>query len=150
VGVAGNHDRGDSNRNIDTKGEIAEVIFYFIQRMYGNTLTVEFESDVLSKDYDGFQYIFTHGHSGHSSKSREGKDLVLQYGDNSKYNIIITGHWHSRDIPHDSSIFRWIICPSIFGGNDYSNRLGFWTNPGYVMMYRKGSDGSIRVIDDSF
>ena len=148
VAVAGNHDRGESSKSVDSRGEIASIIFYFIERMYGNAIDVHFDYDVVTRMYDDICYIVTHGDNAVAKKGKGGKDLVLKYGDNSKFNIILTGHWHSRDIPYDSDLFRWIVCPSIFSGNDYSSKLGFWTMPGYLQIHRK-PDGRMSVLDNS-
>lgn len=136
IGVAGNHDRSTSDNKEDTKGEIATLIFYMLGIIYKNKIEIDFNSDVVSREIDGINYIVTHGHLGESKKG--GEKIVNEYGNSKMFNIILTGHLHSRIITTDSRKIRHIWCPSLFTGNEYSKQLGFSSTAGYLEIENNG------------
>jgi hypothetical protein len=136
LGVSGNHDRSTSDNKEDTKGEIAILIFYMLGLIYKNKIEIDFNSDVVSREIDGINYIITHGHLGESKKG--GEKIVNEYGNNKMFNLILTGHLHSRIISTDSRKIRHIWCPSLFTGNEYSKQLGFSSTAGYLQIENNG------------
>ena len=43
-------------------------------------------------------------------------------------------------IKSDSKMHRHMICPSIFPGNDWSERKGWVSNQGFLIAYNNGTD----------
>jgi predicted phosphodiesterase len=144
LGVSGNHDRSTSDKSEDTKGEIATIVFYMLGLIYKNKIEIDYHHDVVSREIDGIQYILTHGHLGEAKKS--GEKIVNEYGNNKKFNLVLTGHLHSRIIKTDSRMLRHIWCPSLFTGNDYSKQLGFSSTAGYLLIENNGK-GFPNVLD---
>lgn len=150
--VAGNHDRSTPDSKIDNMGEIAGILAYTL----GLTIDVEIDYHpfLISKDIDGMHYVIYHG-----DKAMAGKDaakILFEYGDNSKYNILMSGHLHTRKtektykrqfytyetvqvVSMDDLNYRKLVLPALFTGNHYSETLGFASNPGYVEITNNGS-----------
>ena len=144
LGVNGNHDRSTSDNKEDSSGEIGTIIFFMLKNILGKYIEVIHQEDVVSIEVDGIQYIITHGHLGESKKGAE--KIINLYGNNKLFNIILTGHLHSRIISDDSSRFRHIWCPSLFTGNQYSKQLGFSSTAGYLRIESNG-EGKPNVYD---
>ncbi len=136
LGIGGNHDRGDSDSKIDYKGEIAGIIFYILQKTLPKEISIDFDFDLVSKEVDGIQYLIMHGHNKEVNQSAE--KLILDYGKQGMYNLIITGHLHSLKIKTEGSNHRQVVCPSVFGGNTYSERNGWISTPGFITCYNNG------------
>lgn len=150
--VAGNHDRSTPDSKIDNMGEIAGILAYTL----GLTIDVEIDYHpfLISKDIDGMHYVIYHG-----DKAMAGKDaakILFEYGDNSKYNILMSGHLHTRKtektykrqfytyetvqvVSMDDLNYRKLVLPPLFTGNHYSETLGFASNPGYVDITNNGN-----------
>lgn len=135
-GVAGNHDRSTSNNKEDDRGEIAETIFYMLDRIYGPYLPIEYDPLVISKEIDGINYLFTHGDKKVIKK--DPRDFIFEYGRTDIFNLVFTGHLHNRQVPKDTAKYRWVICPSIFSGNWYSEQNGWHAKPGFVTSQNNG------------
>ena len=88
----------------------------------------------------------THGHEKISNISAS--ELVLKYGSQNHYNILLSGHLHSRFIKEDTEKFRKIICPSIFPGNNWSQGQGFSTQSGFLIISNNGN-GKPKITDYS-
>lgn len=140
LGVAGNHDRITASNKEDTKGQVAEIIFYMLDRLYGNQINVQYSDLVLSKEIDGIQYIVTHGDK---KVIREGKQAIIDYGDNKLFNVILAGHLHSRKVIEDQRSYRWIVSPSVFTGNRYSEENAWHARPGFLTFENDGTGNPI-------
>lgn len=143
IGIGGNHDRSTSDWKEDNKSQIAEVILYFVKRLYKDTIDVEYDPLIVSRDIDGIQYLFTHGHK---KVIRDGKQAVIDYGNSKLFNLIVSGHIHRRRVNEDERTFRWIVAPAVFSGNYYSESNAWNAPPGFLMIYNQGN-GKPRVID---
>ena len=149
--VSGNHDRYTSSNKEDTKGEVLQGVYYFLNRYL--PVDVEYNSLVISKEIDGINYIFTHGHHRFSTKNPE--KIILDYGNTSMYNLILKGHDHTRrkqetlvresSIIADTANYRMLICPSYFTGNFYSESNGWSSLAGFYQFSSK--NGKPRMID---
>lgn len=143
--VSGNHDRYTSNNKEDAKGEVLQGLAYFLDKQLN--VEVEYDPIVITAVVDGICYIITHGHHGFSQKNIE--KVILDYGIQGMFNVVIMGHLHSRKkketlvrvetIIQDSAKYRGYICPSLFTGNFYSEALGFSSTAGFFQFWnRKG------------
>ena len=136
LAIGGNHDRITSNYKEDRKSQVAEIVFWFLQRMYGDDMEIVYDPLVHSRNIDGITYIITHG--DRKLFRNDGKQAVIDYGDTNTFNVIMSGHIHTRGVKDDQKLFRWIVVPSIFSGNFYSEENGWIANPGFIMMYNDG------------
>ncbi len=137
VGIGGNHDRMTSDNREDTKSQVAEIIFYMIEKIYGNTVSITYDPLVIHKEYDGISYLFTHGDK---KVIRDGLEAMIEHGDPGNFNLILQGHWHTRQTKADHPKYKWLSCPSIFSGNWYSESNGWQTQPGFLICWNDGED----------
>ena len=144
VGISGNHDRVSSNNKEDVRGQVAEIIFYMLKRMYGDKFDMDYDTLVISKRIDGINYIIAHGDK--NVIKQDGKQAIIDYGDSTIYNLILSGHLHTRMIKEDQKTYRWILCPSIFTGNFYSESNGWQTTAGVLLIYNSGT--GLPIIED--
>jgi predicted phosphodiesterase len=92
--VAGNHDRVTNKKDQDARGEAAGLIADVLELMIDTP--IHFDYSYLNPEIDGVKYIFTHGHLGLSNRSEHA--TILEYGDQSKYNVVLQGHHHKREV----------------------------------------------------
>lgn len=143
--VAGNHDRTTSNNHEDVDGEVIQWVHHIINAKFGHLFNCEWSSDVIARKINNVGYVWTHGHL--SISKRQPAEIINTYGFKDVFNILIEGHLHTRKIKSDTSRYRVIVTSSIFTGNNYSEKLGYSTLPGFTFMYsKKGVDFPI-VID---
>jgi UDP-2,3-diacylglucosamine pyrophosphatase LpxH len=144
--VSGNHDRSTSSNKLDQEGDFLKGVMYFIKKYLNDKIIVEYHPLVINKVIDNISYIFTHGHQRFASKIIE--KIILDYGVQGLFNLVIQGHWHKRGkkspiitnvetIYCDSADYRGIICPSLFTGNFYSEALGFSSTPGFLQFWNR-------------
>jgi predicted phosphodiesterase len=145
VAVAGNHDRSTSSNKEDVMGEIATLAFYFLNRLYGGKIEFIYDPFCVVHMQDGIRHILQHGGTNSAKKS---ESLINDYGDTGVFNLILTGHQHSRGIIMDAWNRRHVQTPSIFTGNYYSTQLGFSSVSGALLI--RGKEGLPQITDLSF
>lgn len=143
-GIGGNHDRGASSKQEDSKGEVAKLIFMFLKENLGSTIDVEYKDYVLVKNSGNIRIIITHGDHGNIKKPLK---MVADYGNTNMFNLILSGHLHSRSTDEDSHNVRALKCPSIFTGNNYSERNG-WTSTSAALFIHDTPMGVPKIIDN--
>lgn len=132
--ISGNHDRVTSSNKEDTDGDVAKIIAYFLMKH----VPLKFNSSVLNVKIDGLSYILHHGHKGFSNGQIS--DIVLAYGDSNYFNVLLSGHFHSRNKKEQKSLiqddkkYRSYVCPAVFTGNSYSENLNFTTVSGFLSI----------------
>lgn len=153
--VAGNHDRMTDKNEDDPEREIAHLISHFVFDKLPKDIKTEYHRFLISKEIGGIQYIFTHGDSRFINKNTLGQ-ILFEYGNRKYYNILVTGHLHSRKtkkgtqsdfMEMDSQGFRHHTVPSIFTGNYYSERNG-WTSEAGFLAFMKRHVGDKPVVLD--
>lgn len=136
--VGGNHDRAAASKKEDGDPTIAAIIAYLLKKEFAGVYEIEYDHLVLSHDMgENTKIIISHGDNQVLRKKSQTSLLdgkVMEYGDPNKFNLILTGHWHSRRVNEDASYMRWYSTPSIFSGNSYSERNGWNANPGYFII----------------
>lgn len=156
--IAGNHDRGTGDNKNDTEGLAAQIIAWALGLL---GYDVNFDSLILSKDYDGINYIMLHGDKLLSK--RAGKEIAWDYGKQGMFNFILEGHLHSRIqkaqaqknvettkiVLEDAGQTRRQNCPSVFTGNRYSEYGGWDALGGYLIIENNGT-GKPNVFDFTF
>ena len=145
LSVGGNHDRLTSNKAEDTDSGACDLIMWGLGLL---GYKYEFSPRVISKNVDGIRYILTHGHDPLAKKST--KDLCWDYGEKGVFNLVMSGHLHNvsekrpikakeeETIKEDAIDHRRYIVPPLFTGNDYSERLGFSSNSGFIVTQNNG------------
>jgi len=141
--LPGNHDRMSADKSEDSKGEIAEAVFYFLRDTLYGYVDVKFDVIVRADVIDGISYIDIHGDKRNANNP---KDLVIQYGHNDMFNVVAKGHKHERAISMDSAYMRVYTIPSVFTGNFYSTSNGWSSIGGGTLFYNNGN-GIPKVID---
>lgn len=143
--VAGNHDRMTDKNEDDPEREIARLISHFVFDKLPKDIKTEYHRFLISKEIGGIQYIFTHGDSRFINKNTLGQ-ILFEYGDRKFYNVLVTGHLHSRKTKKgaqsdfmelDSQGFRHHTVPSIFTGNYYSESNGWTSEPGFLAFMKR-------------
>ena len=138
VSISGNHDRITASNKEDVHGQVSEIIFYMIKRLHGKHFIVTHDPLIVSQTIGRINYIMTHGDK--KVVKQDGKQAIIDYGDSTLYNLILSGHWHTREIREDQRSYRWVSCPSIFTGNYYSESNGWSSTPGILLIYNNGND----------
>lgn len=138
--ISGNHDRVTSNNKEDTEGDVAKIIAYFLESRLA--CNVEYHTTVISKTIDGINYILHHGDKGFGRGDLA--DIVLAFGSTSVFNVILSGHLHTRKgkdrntfINADTRKYRAYSCPSVFTGNSYSEESNWTSISGFYSLYNK-------------
>lgn len=144
--VPGNHDRATQKADVDGQGYIADILFELIKLSFKGVINVKYSERVISESIDNLHFIMSHGHL--KLTNMQPAELILEYGDPYKFNILVSGHWHNRKILKDHKNFRQIVCPSLFPGNDYSVNLGVSSAPGFLMIENWGN-GKPKILDYS-
>jgi UDP-2,3-diacylglucosamine pyrophosphatase LpxH len=134
--VGGNHDRIPASKKDDPRGQVAEIIFYLLDRLYGGQVEVCYENLVMSKQVDGIQYVMSHGDK---NAVRDGRQAVIDHGDSKLFNVILTAHVHSRRVNDDQKSYRWYAVPPVFTGNQYSEDNGWHARPGFQTFENDGT-----------
>ena len=153
--IAGNHDRGSKDNKNDVEGLAAQTIAWGLGLL---GYDVNFDSLILSQEYDGINYILLHGDKLLSK--RKGKEIAWDYGKQGMFNFILEGHLHSRIqkaqatanvettsiVFEDAGLTRRQHCPSVFTGNRYSEHGGWDALGGYLIIKnkRKGKMRKVR------
>lgn len=160
--ISGNHDRLTPQSDIDNEGGAAELLSHILSlKLSGVKFT--YHTYLLNPVIDGMCYILTHGNFKIDKKDI-GK-IVTLYGDNTMYNLWLSGHVHTRQtekttirrtlefstyvaVSSDEASYRKIVLPPVFTGNFYSETLGYTSTGGCVITENNGN-GKPNVYDYS-
>lgn len=132
--VGGNHDRFHSDKNVDNEGGVAELICYGLELL---EYDIEFDSMVINNVIDGVSYVLLHGDKGISK--RKAKEIILDYGKQDLYNVILEAHLHSLIVKEDAHNSVRMHVRSLFTGNAYSEELGFTSTAGFTILENYGN-----------
>jgi hypothetical protein len=145
LAVGGNHDRITSNKKEDTGSEVANAVFYILRRLYGHVLDIEYHPKLVCRQIDGITYILKHGYTGDVSSEKNATDLIADFQTKGVFTVLVTADKHTRGVFLDGNRKRWLRCPSLFTGNEYSEDLGFTSLAGaYLITAHRGFP---RVLD---
>jgi len=129
--VGGNHDRISDTKDDDQYGQVAWFIYQMLKRANPD-LDIIYDKRILVFDVGGIRYIAQHGHLPLSKLKMN--DLIVDYGDNNKFNFIVSAHLHHRKIVDDSKNGRMIVIPSLTPTNHYAADLGRHSLCGFVRV----------------
>ena len=135
--ISGNHDRISSVNDDDTEGQVAYAVAELIKRAGFENVT--YDPLIISKNHDGVQYVMTHGHLPISKKNPA--EIILDYGQQDSYNVILSAHKHTELIKRSTTKMRVHQCPSFVPANLYAERLGEHSPTGFL-LYEANDIGS--------
>ncbi len=152
--ISGNHDRLTPDSRMDQEGGAAQIIAYMMK----NIIPTKWHSLIMNEVIDNISYILTHGHLK-LAKQDLGK-VVLQYGKQELYNVVLEAHFHHRKvrraiaheqmmIPVDTNKYRMITVPSLTTGNRWSESMGFGSTGGFTILEANLSKKNINHFDFS-
>ena len=133
--ISGNHDRMSPKSSEDTMGGVAHLLSEFIT-IYRPDLEVKWSPYVLTHVQANVNFIFAHGDKKFCEK--DFYKVILEHGDPNMYNVVVLGHFHSRQIKHDNSKGRLMILPSIAQGGQFANDHGFNARAGFTLFEANG------------
>ena len=128
--ISGNHDRISASNEDDTEGQVAYGVAELLKRSCD--LPIRFDPLVLSAEHDGVNYIQLHGHLPIAKKNPA--ELVLDYGNQNMYNVVLTAHKHTEQVKKSTSRLRVHQVPSFVPANQYAEQLGAHSSTGFVLM----------------
>lgn len=137
--IGGNHDRITASNEEDKQGQVAYLIAEMLKRF--TNMNISFDPRILSKRIDNVQYILTHGDKKISKK--QPSDMILEYGDQELFNVMLNAHGHEELIHKNSARFQARQIPPIVVGGQYSKDLGVSANSGFTLIERSPRNGVI-------
>ncbi len=132
-GVGGNHDRLADRKDLEPSDEGGKLVFFMLDNTFPN-IKVVWDPDRVQFTKETITFIVLHGDLGQDKKS--GQEIAWNLGNSTKYNLILVGHTHSRQInKNDDGIgFRKMVCPAFCPTDGYAERLGYNSLPGYTLV----------------
>lgn len=137
--VGGNHDTLAPSLKDEPDSEGAKLLAYMISKaLEPFRIPVIYDYHMISFSQENIQIIGIHGDTGIGKLPAT--ELAWKYGDNSKYNLIMCGHVHSRTIARkdDNSRCRKMSVPAFAPQDAYAKRNGYDSLSGYMLVF--GSD----------
>jgi hypothetical protein len=134
-GVGGNHDRPTASNKEESNGEIAELIFWVLEKSLPS-IKFTYHHTLNAQVIDNVNYILEHGEQKFSSDNKVG-ELLFEHGRQDMFNLVLRAHTHSRKVIKDSRNSRVVTVASYITGNLYSDNLGFNGNAGFLLTYRE-------------
>jgi UDP-2,3-diacylglucosamine pyrophosphatase LpxH len=133
-GVGGNHGRLVASKEAEPSDEGEKLIFYMLDLITPPEVDVEFDADRIMYESEHIKFILLHGDLPQDKQS--GRELSWLFGDVNKYNLILLGHFHSRMIHKndDGPNYRKMYCPSFVPTDQYAERLGVESVPGFLLI----------------
>ena len=145
LSVGGNHCRLTASSKEDTASGAAQAVFYFLKTVYGKVLDIEFHPKLVHREIDGILYILKHGYTGDVSNEKKVNDLMADFQTKGVFTLMLTADKHTRGVFLDGNRKRWVRCPALFTGNEYSEDLGFTGLAGSLLINAVG--GYPRILD---
>lgn len=139
--LGGNHDRITDSAEESTDGEVAELIHGIFQRV-GKYMT-HFDRLIHTPVVDDIQYILTHGDKKISNQ--ETTKTIWEFGSQGLFNMVLSAHWHHRRFHEEGSDYRNMTVPAIVPGNDFEERNGYTSTPGFLIIEQR--NGKPLVVD---
>ncbi len=135
--IGGNHDRLNADKNLENTAEGAKLIAYMLNSMITD-VPVLFDSQILKYNSGKLRFIAQHGDLN-ADKKKNVDAVVWEHGESDKFNIVITGHHHSRIIQRgdDTYMAMRISVPAFCPQDDYAKHSGYTNNPGFLIFQEK-------------
>lgn len=136
--VGGNHDSLASNIREEPSAEGAKLFSYMLSKaLEPYKISVHFDYHLLTFKHANMTIIGMHGDQ--ATGKMQATELAWKFGDNSSYNVILSGHLHSRIINRrdDNTNCRKLFVPSFSPADAYAKRNGWSNLSGYVLITGK-------------
>lgn len=147
VGLTWNHDRHTQKREDDILGTAGLDIYEFMKRGLKN---LEIEIDYFTETINQLttetrHYILSHWEFGFNKKKPS--DLLWQYGDKEKFNVILSWHthWHKQEVGKN---FAKLVVSPLAWEWDYDKRLGLQWETWYTVVEDSTFWGGIRIVNE--
>ena len=134
-GVGGNHDRPTASNKEENNGEIAELIFWVLEKSMP-TIKFTYHHTMNKQIIDNICYLLTHGDCVFSSDNKIG-DLLYEHGQQDMFTLVLRAHRHTRITVKDAKNSRVINVAAQITGNNHSDRLGYNGNAGFLVTFRE-------------
>jgi hypothetical protein len=133
--IGGNHDRLNANKQLENTAEGAKLLAYMLKAVLPSPIIVEFDSRIIKFNSGNLRFIFQHGDLG-ADKKKKVEEVVWEHGDPERFNLVITGHHHSRIIARgdDTHKAMRISVPSFSPEDDYAKDCGYSNNPAIIII----------------
>jgi len=138
--VGGNHDRVTASRDDDKGGQVVYMIAELLKRT--TDIPTRFDEKILTSSHDGVSYIITHGDK-RISKMLPSR-LILEYGNQEEFNVLLNAHGHEEKIHENSIKFQARQVPPICVPNQYALDNGWSSQSGFTLIM-KGDRGGVNV-----
>jgi hypothetical protein len=149
--ISGNHDRLTPDRAMDKDGGAAQLVAYMLSK----DTKINWHPLILKRIIDEICYILTHG--DHKLVKQDVGKLIFEYGEQNMYNVILSGHWHTRKsvkifneknlILADTSKYRAITVSPIVTGNRWTEENGWSCSPGVTITEASSDKKNINHFD---
>ena len=140
VGISWNHWTLSDKKGWDIQFTWELLIYELIKRGLQNTnIEIEYLRGMWhSYPTENFHYILNHWYAWHTSKKAQ--DILWEFWDNSRHNIILQWDKHHTNVTDVSQNATRIITPCLAWKWEYDTQLWISSYPGYVMI-KKNEDG---------
>lgn len=128
--VGGNHDRISSSNEDDKSGQVAYLISELLRRF--TDLPVRYEARIMTCEHDGVCFVLTHGDK--RITKAQPSQLILEYGNQNMFNVMLNAHGHEELIHKNSVKFQARQVPPIFVPNKYALDNGWTSHSGFTVI----------------
>ena len=149
--ISGNHDRLTPDKPMDKDGGAAQIVAYMLNK----TVPTKWHPVIMKQIIDDICYILTHGH--HKLAHQDLGKLVFEYGEQSRYNVILSAHFHVRKttkvfqeknlIMADTNKYRAVTIAPIVTGNRWVEENGWSSSPGFSIFTANFSKTNVNHFD---
>ncbi len=129
--ISGNHDRVSADKEEDPEGQVVKLVYGMFARVCPE-LKMFYHPFILNPTIDGVTYIGTHGDKRITKMAPE--EMVLNFGNQHGFNVILSGHYHERKLTKDALKFRNYVVPPVYSGGNYSESSGYFSTPGCLVF----------------
>jgi hypothetical protein len=147
VGLTGNHDRPTKQNEADPLRTAWLDIYEFIKRGVSQLdIEVQYFTEAINQlTLDTRHYILAHWENGFQKKKAE--QLLWQYGDNDKFNIIACWHTHKHEQEVGKNFAKIIVAPLAWE-NDYDKKLGLQGEIWYTVIEDSTFWWGVRIVNE--
>ena len=140
IWITWNHWTLSDKKGWDTEFTWELLIYELLRRWLQNTnIEIEYLRGMWhSYPTENFHYILNHWYAGHTSKKAQ--DILREYWDNTRHNIILQWDKHHTNITDVSQNATRIITPCLAWKWEYDTQLWISSYPWYIRI-EKNEDG---------
>ena len=142
--VGGNHDRMNGDFKKENTAEGAKLLAYMLSSTLPEHIEVEFDSRIIKFNSGELRFIIQHGDLKADKKGKV-EEVVWEHGQPDKFNIVLTGHHHTRIISRGDDTYKALrmSVPAFSPSDDYSKDCGYNNNPGILIFQEKAGRPAI-------